>query len=513
MSKVGADDFVAAHGLPADPVRARVAFLALPVEDIDVSEFDDAAGALNQLGLARRFVARYAGDSLHIATSKTWYHYDDGEGRFRPDESGEAVRRMIEVVDALPAEARAARTPNLREAIAKFWMRTCTHDFVSGASHLAAIHDTVARTAKEFDGDRNVVNAANGITIDLRTGEARASTREDMHAKGLGAAYRADAAADYREWADHIAGVFDGDEEMMRFLQRLCGYLLTGRTDEQKLFVWDGPTATSKSTTLGILQHILGDYAISVGADALTERGRNRGGHYQLALTPGKRLMAIYESDEGDMFDAALVKTATGEDELTVRQIYGRPFSFLPQFKPVLVTNHLPALDNCDSALARRLVRVPFERVVPENKRDPHLRSRLLKNSAGILRWMVEGAIVWYRDGLRPPKSVLIATRTYISDQDLLGRWLVECCAIDAAVETSFPPLFQSYRSWTETNNERRLSAKEFAQRLHEHGFRKRETTERDKISHVKRTVTKYVGLGLLGYHATTELRVVPGGR
>ena len=133
-------------------------------------------------------------------------------------------------------------------------------------------------------------------------------------------------------------------------------------------------------------------------------------------------------------------------------------------------------------------------------------------------RWVINSTDAYiYKDWALLPDSevgVVLGTSKYMENgqpsPEFRGRIQT---AADLYKNGKLKHLIVSGANPDETNNEPRLSAKEFAQRLRERGFRKRETTERDKISHAKRTVTKYVGLGLLGHHAATELRVVPGGR
>lgn len=40
----------------------------------------------------------------------------------------------------------------------------------------------------------------------------------------------------------------------------------------------------------------------------------------------------------------------------------------------------------------RRLLIIPFERQIPKDKIDVDLKSKLIKERAGILNWIIEGA-------------------------------------------------------------------------------------------------------------------------
>jgi putative DNA primase/helicase len=45
-----------------------------------------------------------------------------------------------------------------------------------------------------------------------------------------------------------------------------------------------------------------------------------------------------------------------------------------------------------------------------------------------ILRWMIEGAQKWLRDGLKPPAAVVKVTREYFAAEDEFAGWLSACC-------------------------------------------------------------------------------------
>ena len=46
---------------------------------------------------------------------------------------------------------------------------------------------------------------------------------------------------------------------------------------------------------------------------------------------------------------------------------------------------------------------LPFNVVIPEDKRDKDLPDKLKSEWAGILAWMIEGCGIWQRNGLAPP--------------------------------------------------------------------------------------------------------------
>ena len=96
------------------------------------------------------------------------------------------------------------------------------------------------------------------------------------------------------------------------------------------------------------------------------------------------------EQTSGKRFDEAKVKRLTGGDVLTGRFMRGDFFDFTPSHLTWVLSNHLPEVKEGGPSFWRRLRRIPFLHVVPEDKRDPEKHTKLL-NAEGpaILGWSV----------------------------------------------------------------------------------------------------------------------------
>jgi len=68
--------------------------------------------------------------------------------------------------------------------------------------------------------------------------------------------------------------------------------------------------------------------------------------------------------------------------------------------------------------IRRRLHLVPFTVTIPANERDNDLPDKLKAEWPGILRWFINGCLMWQREGLNPPHVVKSATETYFEEQD-----------------------------------------------------------------------------------------------
>jgi putative DNA primase/helicase len=122
--------------------------------------------------------------------------------------------------------------------------------------------------------------------------------------------------------------------------------------------------------------------------------------------------------------------------------------------------------------MRRRINLIPFTVWIPEEERDKELENKLRAEMPGIMRWAVAGCLDWQRIGLRPPQIVTDATKEYLDAEDVIARWIDDCCICGKQFETPSSILFKNYQAWCEHTGERARSQKKLSQTLSEKGFR-----------------------------------------
>jgi P4 family phage/plasmid primase-like protien len=160
----------------------------------------------------------------------------------------------------------------------------------------------------------------------------------------------------------------------------------------------------------------------------------------------------------------------TGGDPITARFMRQDDFTFIPQFKLVIVGNHKPAFRNVDEAIRRRLHLIPFTASIPASERDPLLPVKLKAEAGGILAWMIEGCREWATHGLQPPAVVKESTDQYLGAEDSLQQWLDECCEIGTGFASS-KALFSSWAKWCEQSGEFTGTMKRLMSKLESRGI------------------------------------------
>lgn len=318
---------------------------------------------------------------------------------------------------------------------------------ITNVERLARTYREVATHPDEWDQDRWLLNTPSGV-VDLRVGTVRPHSREDRFTKITAVA----PGGECPTWLEFLDRATGGNVELQAFLRRMCGYALTGEVREHALFFVYGTGGNGKGTFLNTITHIMGDYQRVSGAETFTESPGDR--HTtELARLQGARLVTAQETEEGRRWAESRIKALTGGDPITARFMRQDDFTFLPQFKLVIVGNHKPSFRNVDDAIRRRLHLVPFTAVIPAAEKDPLLPDKLKAEAPGILQWMIDGCLEWARDGLQPPSVVKESTDQYLGAEDSLQQWLDECCDLGLGF-TSSKALFYSWSKWCEQSGE-----------------------------------------------------------
>ncbi len=345
-------------------------------------------------------------------------------------------------------------------------LRIASAQTIAAVERLARSDRRHAATIEQWDTDPWLLNTPGGI-VDLRTGKMRPACREDCMTKMTAVA----PGGDLPTWRRFLERITDARQELQDFLQRMCGYALTGLTREDALFFLYGSGGNGKSKFLGAFSGLMGDYARTAPIEAFIE-SRNQNHPTDLAGLQGARLVTAIETEDGRYWSESKLKALTGGDRIAARFMRQDFFEYTPQFKLVIASNHKPRLRNVDEAIRRRFNLLPFTVTIPASERDENLGEKLRAEWPGILSWAIEGCLKWQEHGLRPPAIVTEATEEYLAAEDGLARWLEDRTERKNGVWESATSLFQDWKLWAESNGEYVGSQKRFSENLAARGYR-----------------------------------------
>ncbi|NJB66457.1 putative DNA primase/helicase [Desulfobaculum xiamenense] len=304
--------------------------------------------------------------------------------------------------------------------------------------------------------------------VDLETGRSRQPSPWDYINMSTPVEWRG-LNAECPAWDHFLDQVFEGNAELIDYVQRLAGYWLTGYTNIQEFWCLWGPRGRNgKGVFFRALRSIMGDYYTTVPVELLLDQGKagnSSGPRQDLVNLRFRRLGVASESKKTAKFSDAAIKMLTGGDPIPCRGVYSsEQIEFIPECKLLFATNRIPTVDGGDQAFKQRLRVIPFYCQFLPGITDPEKKifpmDRMLEETlntpaelSGRLAWAVRGAMRLLGDGMRlpPPAIVVQETDEYMDAQDLVGEFLRECVEItdgEGGRKTMVSHMYASFRHW-----------------------------------------------------------------
>lgn len=420
----------------------------------------------DDVGNAARLIALHGDKLLFCPQTDTGWHRWDAV-RWRPCELGEHLRLAIDTTDWMAT--LSDETPFQR-----FVTSSRKHNNLSACLKVAQTDPAISVSSSDLDADPYLINCYSG-TIDLLElgrleslpdGRLPASIlRPHDPGDRMTMTTRAtfDADADYDAWLTFLLKIHNNDADVVEFIQRMVGYMLSGLTSEQKAFFLIGHGKNGKTVFREALRYLWSDYGVETPFDTFIPRRNPGAPRPDLADLQGKRLIVTSEGPENTRLDEAMIKELTGGEHLKTRKLNENLRTFPILGKILAITNHKPAISGNDEGIWRRILLIPHLIQISDAETDPHLQRRLQGHVNGILRWALEGYWKWSRPGdqggLRPPSSIVDATSEYRVEQDRFGQFLEECCVLDPTAKVAKGDLYKRYTEWAEAQGEYKKAA------------------------------------------------------
>ncbi len=397
---------------------------------------------LTEEGNAERLIHLFGSDMRYCFERAEWLLW--AKTHWQPDTSSQAEFLAIKSArDMLRQAADVTIDNRTKNGLMKQNKEAESAAGIASTLKLARKHLRV--TPDELDHDGLLINCQNG-TFDLRTGCIRSHAKADMLSCITSAPY--DPAAHCAKLDGFLSTVCGGDPELLYFLQRSAGYTLTGETKSKAMFLVVGPTDTGKSTFFESLAFAAGDYARNADFDTFIARKDVGQPRPDLARLAGARMVYAVETDAGKSLSSGKVKLVTGTDRVTARFLHARDFEFVPRFKLWLAANDAPKVRHADGGLWNRIQRIPFlhqpatkDTTLLETFKDPN------RGGAALLKWLIEGAATWYRDGLGSAAAADMAKKEYQDEMDPFADYFADHLQFGSGTTTS-GDLWEDYGSW-----------------------------------------------------------------
>lgn len=420
---------------------------------------------LTDWGNAKRLVEKHGDDIKYCPEMMEWYVWN-GE-MWGNDKCGKMHQFAKGVAVDLWDAASRVDDLELKKIMSKFAISSENQAKIKNMIESAQNEPGIPVELKDFDKNKDIMVVGNG-TVDLKTGLLTGYRKEDYITKQIQTNYvEGSRAPRFEKFLNQVMP----DKEIQMFLQRFLGYCLTGQTSEQVFSIFYGHGSNGKGTLLDTVKEIIGPYAKTTDPSTIIQKKQERSSTNDLADLKGARLVLTSENEANQVIDEGRIKRITGQEDLKCRFLYKEFFDYTPEFKLILQTNHEPIIKAQDYSIWRRVIKVPFDVIIPKEDWDKQLRSKLLDESEGILSWLVDGAKLWYNDGLCIPVAVQEATKDYKEELDILGDFIDNYCEQGEELEISVRDFYTLYKHWCNLSDQRPRSSNSLSRELNERSF------------------------------------------
>ena len=384
---------------------------------------------LTDVGNSERLIEVADGKLRYVHAWGKWLVYRGG--RWVIDEKDALVTEFAKRVPQRMMRAQI-NDKHQRSLEVKYALKSESAGAIAAMVHLARGTPGNIVDHEELDADPYLLNVKNG-TIDLRSGKLRDHDPADLLTLQSPIAYDPEATAPL--WEACLER-WQPDPAIRRYLQVRAGASATGiATETLDLDIGDG--GNGKSKFHGAVRHVLGPYEVVPHKSLLVAYRHEQHATVKASLFR-KRLAVAGETGKADKLDEEQVKALTGGDRIGARRMKEDEWWFDPSYTLILFSNYRPRIAGTDEAIWRRVRLVEWLVTIPEGERDPDLADKLKAEGVGILRWVVEGAVVFLSEGLTVPDSVRVATSGYRQSQNVVARFVADRLRIrDAEVASA----------------------------------------------------------------------------
>ncbi|MFF4040686.1 phage/plasmid primase, P4 family [Streptomyces sp. NPDC001816] len=272
-----------------------------------------------------------------------------------------------------------------------------------------------------------------------------------------------DPAATAPTWERFLSQIWPDDADAITALQEWFGYVLSGRTDLQKILLIVGPSRSGKGTIARVLKALVGKE--NLAGPTLAGLGTNFG----LATLIGKSLAVISDARLSGNDNSQVVErllTISGDDTIDVDRKYREQWTGKLPSRLMILSNELPHFGDSSGVIANRFILLSM-RVSWLGKEDPTLTDRLTAEMPGILNWALEGLARLQRTGrLTEPASSREAVTTIRDTASPTSAFVRERCSTGPTCTVAVDDLWAVWREWAEDNGVRAGTKQLFGRNL-----------------------------------------------
>jgi putative DNA primase/helicase len=189
-----------------------------------------------------------------------------------------------------------------------------------------------------------------------------------------------------------------------------------------------------------------------------------------LAATAGKRMMVCSELPNLAVNNVEQVKSLiTGNDDVTARHLYGKPFTFRHNAAILVGMNVWPTMSDWSGGLWRRFLCLRMNNILHDTGAEIiGLDKKLVEERMDVVRYAIRRAVEFMAEGRNPnPKTSVIEIEDARASSDPIAAFLLEQQDMDSEPEwVKSSDVYDAYRSWCERTGRAPISSTKFGKGL-----------------------------------------------
>lgn len=372
---------------------------------------------------------------------------------FAPDKDGGAMRLGEDIVQDLYFEAAFADDD--KKMAFKFASKCDNPGQIRAMLDMANFDPRVKVTPEDLDQNKWLMGLPphTGAALVLRNQEVIPARMDDLITMMAGIAPAPKGSMPPEKWLAFLNKIFGGNQRIISFVKRACGYCLLGETNEQVFFVLWGGGRNGKSTFLYVLRKLWGDYAMEADFQTFAKKRRDGETRPDLMRLNRARIVTAIEAEKRLILDMSTIQAATGGEKIVGRSLFENTREEEAHYKLWLAANYKPIIEERHEGAWRRVIFVPFTVTIPKKEINKNLPQELIEEEGPqIMRWCLDGLDEYIKEGgLNPPDEVLQAIREYREENDSIARFARDCLVEDpTAPRIGSQLLYEKYKDYCE---------------------------------------------------------------
>lgn len=327
----------------------------------------------------------------------------------------------------------------------------------------------ISSKAKDYSiltGEEDIINLKNGL-YNVKTGKLEKHRIEYICGNQLNVKFN-EKYTNSGYWDKYIDDLTMGDVELKNILQEWLGLTLSNYNGAmaKKMLILYGERDTGKSKFINFLEDILVDSVEAIKIEDL-------GNKFALGNVRGKRLIYSGEiaSIEIDAEAAETMKMLTGGDTVSTEKKFQDHKG--TKFRGVLTYsgNHVPLMKgNNFEECFNRIIIIPCKNIITDNKKDPNIFSKILKDKEYIFNWGLIGLnrLIQNKFKFSYAKKAEDALNEYKKKVDSVGYYIDKKFIITGNRKDRIKSseLYKVYLTWCESSLDKPVNRLEFKNRL-----------------------------------------------